>query len=108
MTLKSLSAAAAIAVSLTAAPAFAEEIAEVWKAKCRSCHGADGKADTREGKKHKIDDMTTEAWQSKHSDPAIREAIENGVPDTKMKAYKDKLSTAEIDGLVKYVRSFKK
>ncbi len=108
MTLKSLSLSAAFALSLAAAPAFADDSADLWKAKCRSCHGADGKADTKEGKKHQIDDISTEAWQSRHSDEKIRKAIADGVPDTKMKAYKETLSEAEIDGLVKHIRTFKK
>ena len=106
--MKSLYLSAALALSFVAAPALADETADLWKAKCRSCHGAEGKADTKEGKKHKIDDMTTEAWQSRHSDEKIRDAIANAIPDTKMKAYGDKLSAAEIDGLVKYVRTLKK
>ena len=106
--MKSLCLSAALALSFVAAPAFADETADLWKAKCRSCHGAEGKADTKEGKKHKIDDMTTAAWQEKHSDTQIRNAIANGIPDTKMKAYSDKLSAAEIDALVKYVRTLKK
>ena len=77
-------------------------------AKCKSCHGSDGKADTKEGRKSKIADMSTSEWQSKHSDAEIKKVIAEGKADTKMKAYKDKLSDAEIDGLVKYVRTLKK
>lgn len=100
---------AGLALSLTfAAPAFADDTADIWKAKCKSCHGGDGKADTKEGKKSKIDDMSVAAWQDKHSDEKIKKAIMEGVPDTKMKPYKEKLSEAEIDGLVKHIRGLKK
>ncbi len=106
--MKKLCLAAAVAVSFVAAPAFAEESADLWKAKCKSCHGDSGKGDTKEGKKYKIDDMSDAGWQSRHDDAKIKKAISEGIPDSKMKPYKDKLSEAEIDGLVKYIRSFKK
>ena len=96
------------ALSLAALPAFAEEATDIWRAKCKSCHGDTGNADTREGKKQKIPDMTTEKWQSDHTDVEIKDAITNGVKDTKMKGFKDKYSEAEINALVKHVRSLKK
>jgi cytochrome c553 len=106
--MKTLFATAALALSLLAAPALADDTADLWKAKCRSCHGADGKADTKEGKKNKIDDMSTAEWQAKHSDEEIQKTIAGGVPDTKMKAYKETLSAEEIAALVKHIRTFKK
>ena len=100
---------ATLACLSLAAPAFADDaIADVWKAKCKSCHGEDGKADTKTGKKEKMEDISTADWQSKHSDEQIRKVIAEGEKDTKMKAFKDKLSAAEIDGLVKYIRTLKK
>ena len=35
----------------------------LWKAKCASCHGADGKAQTEQGKKMAMHDITTAEWQ---------------------------------------------
>lgn len=97
----------ALALAL-GAPALAESTPEEnWTAKCASCHGANGKADTKLGKKHKVDDVTTAQWQSKHSDADIKKAIEDGVPGTKMKGFKDKLAASEIDALVKHTRSLK-
>lgn len=106
--MKKLCLAVAVAVSFVAAPAFANETEDLWKAKCKSCHGATGKGDTKEGKKNKVDDLTDPAWQARHDDAKIRKAITEGVPDTKMKAYKGKLSEAEIDALVKHIRTLKK
>lgn len=108
--MKKLSLAAAIAVSLSlaAAPALADEAAtDIWKAKCKGCHGDTGKGDTKEGRKHKAPDMTTEEWQAKHDDAELKDAIMNGVKDTKMKAYKDKYSEAEIDALIRHIRTLK-
>ena len=104
--MKKLCAGLVLALSFAATPAFADDVADIWKAKCKSCHGDDGKADTKEGKKSKIKDISTEEWQAKHSDADIKKVISEGV--TKMKPYKDKLSEAEIDGLVKYIRALKK
>ncbi|MGA9525060.1 MAG: c-type cytochrome [Myxococcaceae bacterium] len=98
---------AVVGLLLGTAPAFAD-VTEVWTAKCKSCHGESGKADTAQGKKHKIEDMSTADWQAGHTDGEIKKAITDGVADTKMKAYGDKLSAAEIDGLVKHVRALKK
>jgi mono/diheme cytochrome c family protein len=80
----------------------------IWEKKCASCHGKDGMAQTTMGRKQKIDDMTTAKWQQKNTDAHIHDVIVNGVKDTKMKPFKDKLSPEEIDALVKYVRTLKK
>lgn len=91
-----------------AAPGHAADVRELWMAKCKSCHGSDGRADTKDGRKHKVADVTTADWQAKHTDDQIRKVIEDGSPDNeKMKPYKDKLSAEEIAGLVQYVRSLK-
>jgi cytochrome c553 len=98
--------AVVLALSLSGA-AFAEEsVADTWKAKCKSCHGEDGKAKTKMGEKEKIPDFSNAAWQKKHSDEQIKDAITNGSKENaKMKAFKDKLTPEQIDALVKHVRS---
>jgi mono/diheme cytochrome c family protein len=80
-----------------------------WKAKCASCHGADGKAATDQGKKLKIEDMTAAAWQKGKTDAQIKNAIENGAKtgDAEMEGFKDKLDAAAIESLVAYVRTLK-
>lgn len=101
---------AALACLSLAAPALADDsIADIYKAKCKSCHGETGDGKTKTGKKEKIDDMTDPQWQKNHSDEEIRKVIAEGSPDSKkMKPFKDKLSAAEIDGLVKYLRGLAK
>src|SRR4051812_15788662 len=75
--------------------------AEIWKAKCKGCHGDNGNADTKMGHKEKIPDFTTAEFQKHMSDADIRTVIADGSDkNTKMKAFKEKLSPAEIDGLV--------
>jgi cytochrome c1 len=76
----------------------------VWKAKCSSCHGMDGKAATEQGKKAHVRDMTTPEYQ-KITDEKIKEALAKGAKsDTgTMEAYTD-LSAEQVDMLVNYVR----
>lgn len=86
----------------------------LWKSKCASCHGVDGDANSEQGKKMKIVDMTTAAWQSKHDDAYIKKAIlegtkkEEGGVKKEMDPYKDELKPDQVDGLVKYIRALKK
>lgn len=96
-------------LSLFCGPAFAGDAAATWAAKCKSCHGEDGRGDTAMGKKNKVRDISTAAWQAKNSDADIKKVIADGSPDNpKMKAYKDKLSAEDISALVTYVRGLKK
>jgi cytochrome c553 len=89
----------------SSAVARADEVRELWLAKCKSCHGEDGKGDTKMGRKHKAPDFTNVGWHQRHTDEQLRKVIAEGSPEnSKMKAYKDKLSAAEIDALVQYVR----
>ena len=100
----------AVLLSLTLATAAqaADSAAEVWTAKCKSCHGGDGKAKTKIGEKEKITDISDAGWQARHSDEKIRKVIAEGSPEnSKMKAYKDKLTPEQIDALVVYVRGLK-
>ena len=84
-----------------------------WKAKCASCHGQGGKGDTDKGQQLKVEDMTTAAYQAK-SDDAFKKAILDGVHTTKdgvkqdMPSFKADLTPDQVDGLVAYIRTFKK
>lgn len=95
-----------LALSLSGA-AFAEDsVADTWKAKCKSCHGEDGKGKTKMGEKEKIPDLSDAAWQKRHTDDQLKDVITNGSKENaKMKAFKDKLTPEQIDALVKHVRS---
>ena len=101
---------AALLISLAVCGfAHADSIPEIWKAKCKSCHGEDGKADTKTGKKEKIADMSTDAWQTEWTDAKQTKIVMEGSKDNKkMKPFKDKLSADEVAGLVKLIRTFKK
>lgn len=97
----------AVATALThAAPA-----AENWENLCQKCHGADGKAQTKSGKKLQIRDYTDAKVQAELKDEEMSKAIADGIADKagkeKMKGYKDELSAPEITDLVAYIRKFK-
>ena len=86
----------------------------LWKAKCGSCHGADGKGQTDQGKKMNTADMSTAAWQKDFTDDKIKAAINDGLKRDKggvhqeMDAFKAKLKPEQVDALVAQIRSFKK
>lgn len=105
ITLASFTFLAAAALS-QAAPA-----AENWANHCQKCHGADGKGQTKAGKKLQLHDYTDANVQAKLKDEEMAKAIADGVLDKagkeKMKAFKDELSPEEINDLVAYIRKFK-
>jgi mono/diheme cytochrome c family protein len=89
----------------------AADAKENWDAKCKICHGADGKGKTKMGEKAGVKDYTDAKVQEAMKDDAMIKAIKGGVKDdekTKMKAFGEVLSDDEIQALVKYVRDFKK
>ena len=96
--------------TLVAVPAPDKATERSWKAKCGSCHGADGKAATEKGKKMKLPDFSQAAWQTSRDDAELRTAIVKGVKEEKdgvkkeMDAFETELNAEQIDALVKYVR----
>ncbi len=94
----------------TAALSHAAPAADNWENNCAKCHGADGKGQTKIGKKLDLKDYTDAAVQAKMTDADITKTITDGVlveGKQKMKAFKDDLSADEIKDLVAYVRHFK-
>lgn len=84
---------------------FGQSTEDLYKAKCASCHGADGKGETTMGKKMGLKDMGSADVQAM-SDADLTAVITNG--KDKMPSYKGKLTDAQISDMVKYVRSLKK
>lgn len=72
---------------------------------CASCHGEDGKANTELGSKYMAADFTSDEWRKEFGGrhAKVKKVIANGVPKTKMKAWKEKLSGPEIDAVATYV-----
>ena len=90
---------------------FAAPASENWENLCTKCHGADGKGQTKVGKKLQLKDYTDAKVQADMKDEDILKTISDGVTDKagkeKMKAYKADLSADEIKDLAAYVRKFK-
>jgi cytochrome c553 len=84
--------------------------ADNWDNLCASCHGSDGKAQTKIGKKLKIRDYTDAKVQAELTDEAMVKATADGVSvdgKERMKGYKAELSAAEITDLVAFIRKLK-
>jgi cytochrome c6 len=79
---------------------------EIYAKECATCHGKDGRAKTFKSKFIHARNFTDTQWQDSVSDERLFNSITNG--KGKMPAWRKKLSEAEINSLVKYVRSFKK
>ena len=102
-----LSAAALLA---TGAGGYAADGAALYKKHCTSCHGADGKGNTKMGQKLKCRDLSSAAVQAKITDAAIAKSITDGISrDGKvvMKPIKG-MSADDIAAVTKFVRGLKK
>lgn len=91
----------ALVVLSLAGAARADEAAALYAKRCASCHGKDGKPvkagarDFRNGERMKLYSDSVWFWR-----------ISEGVPNTKMKAWKSKLSDEDRWKLVLYERNF--
>jgi len=103
-------ALSSLALALATGVALAAPAAENWDNLCASCHGADGKAQTKTGKKLKLKDYTDAKVQAEMKDEEMVKAITAGIKidgKEKMKAFKDEISAEEIKDLVAHIRKFK-
>ena len=96
---------------LLAAILVAAPVAENWENHCTKCHGADGKGQTKAGRKLNVRDYTDPKVQAEMKDAEMIKATAEGVKDKngkeRMKGYKDELSAKEIEELVGYIRKLK-
>lgn len=88
-------------IATLAVPVLAQDkAADVYKAKCAACHGADGSKSMMGAKPLNGADVKA------MSDADLNGAITNG--KGKMPAYKGKLTDAQITDLVAYIRTLQK
>ena len=103
---------AAMFVPLTlAGPLMAADVTENWTKHCVSCHGKDGKGQTKAGRMAGVKDQTDAQYQAGLKDDKIFTSIKEGLKDgakEKMKPFKEKLTDDEIKALIAQVRSLKK
>jgi cytochrome c6 len=101
---------AAFCVITAVATTQAADVKAIWDKDCAKCHGADGKGDTKMGKKLEVKDYTDAKVQAAMTDDEMVKIIKQGKKEgdkTKMKAFAD-LSDADVKALVAHVRSMKK
>ena len=98
------------ALALSIPAARAADAKAIYGEQCAKCHGADGKGDTKMGKKLGAKDYSDakvlDAMKDDHAFKSIKEGMKDG-DKTLMKA-NDKLSDDEIKALIAYMRTFKK
>ena len=77
----------------------------LYRKYCVSCHGSDGRAKTSKGKFSHARDLTEAQWHEDVSDERIFNSIMNGRNVRgNMPAFSDKISQAEAESLVSFVR----
>lgn len=74
---------------------------DIFKQKCSSCHGVDGKG----FKSINTPDFTNPAVQASLTDQQIVNVITNGKPGTLMPAWRSKLSNEQIQSVQKFIRT---
>jgi len=98
-------------LAIPAMAAYAADAKTVYDKECTKCHGADGKGDTKMGKKMGAKDYTDAKVQDALKDDAAFKAIKEGFKDKDGKVLmkpSEGLSDEDIKGLVAYMRKFKK
>ncbi len=88
----------------------AEDPKAIYEKECAKCHGADGKGDTKMGKKLGIKDYTDAKVQAEMKPDKALKSIKEGLKEgdkTLMKPF-DTLSDDDIKALIKLMQGFKK
>jgi cytochrome c553 len=96
---------------MAALSARAADAKALYEADCAKCHGADGKGETKMGKKMGAKDYTDAKVQAELKDEAGVKAIKEGLKDKEGKVLMkpaEGTSDADIKALVAYMRTFKK
>ena len=89
----------------------AGDVKELWEKNCVKCHGADGKGETKMGKKAGAKDYTDAKVQAEMKDDVAFKSIKEGQKDKDGKVLMkpaEGLTDDEIKALVAHVRTFKK
>jgi cytochrome c6 len=103
-TIRNYAALAAI-ILMTGVMGFAQAGEATYKAKCQSCHGADGNPNPGIAKMMGVK-PASDASVKAHSEDEMIATTTNG--KNKMPAFKGKLSDDEIKSSVQYFRTFVK
>lgn len=104
-TLRLVAAAVALALSSHAA-AQGLDAAALFGQKCAVCHGKTGTplpVFANQG----VRNFRDAKWQASQTDAALQQAIAKGREGTLMRAFEKELSKAQIEALVKHIRTLK-
>ena len=97
---------AALFALATTATAAEPDGAALYKTKCASCHGPDGRGETPVGKALKVQSLLEPRWAADDAPAAIAKAVREGAPG--MPALASKLSPAEIEAVAKATQDLAK
>jgi mono/diheme cytochrome c family protein len=79
---------------------------QVFKDNCAKCHGKDGRAKGFKAKLAGVRNLTDAKWHESVTDERIFNSIANG--RNRMPAFSKKLTDAQIEALVAFVRGLRK
>jgi len=85
-------------ISVPDSPVLGADGKAVYMKKCKKCHGPDGKAQTKMGKKYEMKPIPGKSDKGK-----VTKMTKNGKANTKMKPFKEKLTAEEIDAVAAFV-----
>jgi len=109
--MKKLLIAGMVGIVAATLSARAGDAKDMYEQTCTKCHGADGKGDTKMGKKLGVRDYSDAKVQADLKDDAAIKSLKEGLKDadgkTQMKPFSD-LSDDDVKALVAYMRTFKK
>lgn len=88
------------------------DVATLWSKNCSTCHGKDGKGDTKAGKQKEVKDLTDPKVRAEFKRADLIKKVKEGVKDEKtgkdrMKPFGEKLSDEQIGALVDWVLALK-
>ena len=108
--MKKSAALTALLILGTALTAHAADAKTNWEDQCVKCHGADGKGQTKMGKKLNIADLSDAKVQASFTDEQAVKAMKEGVKDKSGKQTMkpiEGLSDDDMKALVPVVRALK-
>jgi mono/diheme cytochrome c family protein len=100
-----------VILAVGASVSLAADGAALWDQHCASCHGKDGKGQTKMGQKAGVKDYSDANVQAALDDAKAFKSTKEGLVEdgkTKMKPFGEKMSDDEIKAAIAYLRTLKK